>query len=994
MLRRNLFILAGALLAACEPDIAKTAPTGFVTAVFDPTTASIPLPNDLAFSNPLNEVCPTPSPTSNPPACAQAELLASFAGKFPSDQEVAITIDFTQTSFDSSNVATQTAPDLDLTTFTSDKFFMVGTSNGASGEVAFEPLTTASYVKGPTKGTLTLHHKDFAPWTSGQYTLVIRGGADGVKTKDGQPIYASQVFDLIAQGKDMTDPANIGLLKAQTGSTAAALVQGAQLNQVIALYKQTAFPVADTKFPHEQLAIALTFQTQPDVTNVTIDPARGLVPLPIDLLRDATTGHLTALAACTLAGSKLDSMGNCPSAAAGGFEALDGFSTTGAILGPTSELIEAKTITATTLQLYDLTDPAHPALVPAANLILEPCEFTSGCGALNPLSPVIAIQPAGVTAGDPSSVFRTKPLKDNTDYAVVMTTGIHDKAGNPIGPGTVAKIVRFQNAISISGKSQLVGIDDATAAQVEKMRLQLQPVFSTLAMGGVDSAHVAMAYTFHTQTIFSTAVKLGALPYATPAATAQTGAVTNETAAVAFAKYGVNPVAVPNNHIHEILEVDITTFNLLDDITGAFNPDPTMAAPETIHVMIATPLNPAVTVCGGALAGLAPAKCAPLMVFRHGLGGGRADMLTVADTYAANGMVTIAIDAAKHGDRSLCDPNGPAAQCQAGSTCTTTLPAGAQGDASPPGTCTNGKFTYGPVSKACAVSPAACSWNGQEGIPVVSSQYLITTNFFRTRDTFRQDFIDESQVIRALAIVPGSVADNTVFNYIANEGIIINPEQVYFSGQSLGSITGVGDVASNPRISKAAFNVGGGTIVDVFTNSPSFTSSTNALLASIGIVPGTAAYLQFLVVAKTVLDPADPINFADHLTENTLPNLLANPDGSVPQTPKKVLAQAAYCDNTVPNPFNFILAENIGSGQNAIGPLPSNPAAFFSGGAGTFQLFTGAGFSAAAFPSCASGALPHAFITDWETATATQTLNAQTDISNFVVSDTIPPSIR
>lgn len=997
MLRRILFLSILTGLAACEPDIAKTAPTGFVTAVFDPTTASIPLPNDLAFSNPLNEVCPTPSATSNPPACAQAELLASFAGKFPSDQEVAITIDFTQTAFDTDNVATQTAPDLDLTTFTPDKFFMVGTSNGASGEVAFEPLTAASYVKGMTKGTLTLHHKDFAPWSNGQYTLVVRGGPDGVKTKDGQPIYAAQVFALIAQGKDMTDPANIGLLKAQTGSTAAALVQGAQLNQVINLYKQTAFPVAETKFPHEQLAIALTFQTQPDVTNVTIDPARGLVPLPIDLLRDATTGHLTTLAACTLAGSKLDTSGNCPSAAAGGFEALDGFSTTGAILGPTSELIEAKTITATTLQLYDLSDPANPALVPASNLVLEPCEFTSGCGAQNPLSPVIAIQPAGPTAGDPSSVFRTKPLKDNTDYAVVMTTGIHDKAGNPIGPGTVAKVVRFQNMISIGGKSQLIGIADATAAQLEKMRLQLKPVFSTLAAGGVDSAHVAMAYTFHTQTILSTAVKLGALPYSTPAATAATGVVTAETPAAAFAKYGVNPGTVPSTHIHEILEVDITTFNLLDDLTGAFNPDPANAAPETIHVMVATPLKPATTPCAGALAAI-PANCAPLMVFRHGLGGGRADMLTVADTYAANGMVTVAIDAAKHGDRSYCTsgsattniPGFAVPQCSGAGTCDTQLPSGAQGDAAPPGKCSTG-FFYRPVSAFCSANPVACGYTGTNGIPVDSSNYLVTSNFFRTRDTFRQDFIDQSQLVRALAFLPGGTATNTVFTYmISGPGgnVVIDPTKVYFSGQSLGSIQGVGDVATNPRISKAAFNVGGGTVVDIFTNSPAFVATTNALLASLGVVPGTSQYLKFLVVAKTVLDPGDPINYAGHLTANTLPNLLADPNGGTPQAAKKVLAQAANCDATVPNPFNLILAENF----NTVGPLPSGFAFFAPGATGTFQLFTGPGFTPASFGTCATGALEHGFLTDW--ANPLTTFAAQSDISAFVVSDTSPLSVR
>jgi hypothetical protein len=87
MLRRTCLLaaLAGAAaLAACAPDVPHTAPTTFVTAVFDPTTSSIPLPNDLVFLNPDNSVCPPPDnalPAGSPPACEQAELLASFGGK-------------------------------------------------------------------------------------------------------------------------------------------------------------------------------------------------------------------------------------------------------------------------------------------------------------------------------------------------------------------------------------------------------------------------------------------------------------------------------------------------------------------------------------------------------------------------------------------------------------------------------------------------------------------------------------------------------------------------------------------------------------------------------------------------------------------------------------------------------------------------------------------------------------------------------------------------
>src|SRR5262249_26829447 len=182
-------------------------------------------------------------------------------------------------------------------------------------------------------------------------------------------------------------------------------------------------------------------------------------------------------------------------------------------------------------------------------------------------------------------------------------------------------------------------------------------------------------------------------------------------------------------------------------------------------------------------------KCAPLMLFRHGLGRGRADMLSVADSYAAAGMVTVAIDAAKHGDRSFCT-SGAANQCKGGATCMTSLPGGAQGDANPPGTCGTAGFIKVPVSPTCpGPSPTAPT----DGIPTVSSNYVTSTNFFRTRDTFRQDLIDQSQLVRALAFVPSGAppTGHSVFDHMAQGGVIIDPAQVYYSGQSLGAIQGI-----------------------------------------------------------------------------------------------------------------------------------------------------------------------------------------------------------
>jgi hypothetical protein len=1057
MLRSLSAAVLALAICACEPSLPQVTPTPTVTAVFDPTASKIPLPNDLVFAVPINAVCPAPAngDTTMTPMCAQAELIATLKGRFPSDQEVPLTIDFTENSYENGRLK-QSAPNLDLSTIIPGVTLLVV---GASGPMPLDPITPADYVI-PTDasgvsdhGTLSLHHAGRTPWPTGGYALVMRGGDMGVKTADTPPIPVtpSPVFDLIEQGKDMTLPENLGLLKAQNGgSTTAALALGNQLNQLIAIYKNTAFPAADNvgKFPHEQLAIASTFQIDATVTNVTVDPARGLAPLPFDLLRDPTSHKLTPTAACALVNSKLDKTGACPNPAAAGFLTLDGFSTTGAILAPTSDLIDGATVTSNTARLYDLSDPKNPVLVtsdpPTGAVILEPCEFTAqfngvSCDPTQPkLAPAIAFQPAGASNGDPSSVFRSRPLKDNNDYAVVLLsdpkpggTGIKDKAGKPIGPGTVAKILQFKNPVSVGGHSALQGIDDTTALSLDTMRKQLIPVFTKL---GSDASNVAMAYTFHTQSVLGTATDLGAFPYSLPSITAQPDktSLTFGSATAAFTKYGVVPT-IPSSNIDEILEVDITTFNLLDPATGAFRADPKLAAAEPIHVLIATPKPAAAPNCPAAPDPLSAFnKCAPMMVFRHGLTRGRADMLLIADTFAAAGMVTVAIDAAKHGDRTLCSSAvpAPASGCNGitppdGLSHCTPLPgAVGQGDTAatggPPGTCDATGLVKAPTT------PVATG--NTDGIAVASANYLISANFFRTRDSLRQDVIDQSQLVRAIAFIPTGPppTTNAVFDHIVTHAatstggttMIIDPSKIYFTGQSLGAIQGTVDVATNPRISKAGLNVGGGTIVDIFSNSPAFAAQFNALLKGLNITKGTPQYLQFLTVAKTILDPADPVNFAGHLTASTLPDLLTNPNRQVPQAAKKVLIQVANCDQVVPNPFGLVWSSTLAFANLAspVGPLPNNPAFFAPGSTGTFQLFAGPDFSAAGFGdpaqcgdlhtpgrNTAAGALligqppnqtpsgGHGFLLSFEHPDLTAA--AQSSLAGFMMAGTSPSSV-
>jgi hypothetical protein len=206
--------------------------------------------------------------------------------------------------------------------------------------------------------------------------------------------------------------------------------------------------------------------------------------------------------------------------------------------------------------------------------------------------------------------------------------------------------------------------------------------------------------------------------------------------------------------------------------------------------------------------------------------------------------------------------------------------------------------------------------------------------------------------------------------FIAPPSPPTNVANVFWVGQSYGSIQGAANVAGNPRIASAVLNVGGGTSVDVFsTKGSSFYPRLQQLLRTLGVVfdpvtgdptPATAGlYLQYLNVAKWILDPSDPINFAGSITDpaRMLPNLLLKQPA---QPVKTALGQIAQCDATVPNPTNVELYLNMG-----LGPL-------YTGGAATpgatLTTFVDNNTPAGACPgvgSSVAGGTPHGFMTSW-----------------------------
>ena len=275
-----------------------------------------------------------------------------------------------------------------------------------------------------------------------------------------------------------------------------------------------------------------------------------------------------------------------------------------------------------------------------------------------------------------------------------------------------------------------------------------------------------------------------------------------------------------------------------------------------------------------------------------------------------------AIDFPLHGSRNWCATNSDCAVPGTGAvgTCTLFTGGAGQGDSSPPGVCSGGSV---PTTAA--------------------SRYFISANFFRTRDAFRQDVLDVGALVLALDRPPTLPAPaGNPFTAQLPAGLLVHPLEVNYEGLSLGSLVGTSVLAVNSRMTRGALSVGGGTIADFFTNSPAFEPSVvqlfTGLLAdqldgqtfSFDMIDPTndafnlgvaEAYLQTLDVAKWILDPAEPVNYAVNVIQQPLPNLLANPDGSVPQPPKAAYAQIAQNDQVIPNPFNLLLDSLIGGDQ-------------------------------------------------------------------------------
>ena len=253
----------------------------------------------------------------------------------------------------------------------------------------------------------------------------------------------------------------------------------------------------------------------------------------------------------------------------------------------------------------------------------------------------------------------------------------------------------------------------------------------------------------------------------------------------------------------------------------------------------------------------------PAVIYQHGITTSRGTLMAIADTLASQCIVGIAIDMPKHGIAPNDANFGALFALQAA------LSGSNEGErlvkvASPMTECQAGA--------GVAVGGASSDFYCPSG-----DNFINLTNLANARDTLRQAVVDLHTLYRALDEGTG-IGMGTIGTAIGD---------IHFAGVSLGAIVGTPFVAQQGgTLSSAVFNVGGGGIAKILDGSPTFEPSITAgLFNAAGLVKPSGDYEAFLIIAQSMVDSLDPINFAEQVAASGTP----------------ILAQEVLGDLVVPN---------------------------------------------------------------------------------------------
>ena len=576
---------------------------------------------------------------------------------------------------------------------------------------------------------------------------------------------------------------------------------------------------------------------------------------------------------------------------------------------------------------------------------------------------------------------------------------------NPIVAATAAKLSVVLS--SLEATAQVSG-NYKSVWQIEQLRRLVAKEMTALATAGVDITKVALTYSLTTEDVGTALVQAkaqvdGATPYDFPPVTSASA----PTISVLNPLTSWNPAdALPYEVISPGTDGDATTSNDLyfsniylgtlnnilefvdpDDqnastwqavansanwgggqcaglaaaATGSsnlvacngFKPSPVSEA-HSVPVMISAPLAEALA---GGDPGQGIPDCSggnlPVVIYQHGITSTRATLLAIADTLGSQCMVGVAIDMPKHGILPTNDPFGGSQLAQLQQAFQQPPFAAA---ANPTPVMERLVQVSSPMTLCVAqTGVATLPDNGNFYCPS-GDNYVNLTNLANARDTLRQSVIDLHSLFRAVTTNTVTADSGSDIDSASDTGLdastigtTIDTGNVHFVGVSLGSIVGATFTANEPALQTSLLNVGGGGIAKILDGSPSFEPSITAgLFAAAGISKPSSDYEAFIIVAQTLVDSVDPMNFTADIVSTGTPILMQEVIGN-PANSAACIASSTGCpDQVVPNntfgtAFGGAWGAVSGTGQTGF-MANQNPATVPVALAGTDSFAQGTGF--------------------------------------------------
>jgi hypothetical protein len=940
------------LLGACAPDIQQDpAPSTDVVIVnFDPAhtdpatgepDAIVPLPNDLARADatsgviaPGAKIHVPPPPSSRPYPDAQKEFdqqyLQTLDG-FPYESTASVT---TSGDLKPESVNPMTILAFDIT----------------------NPMMPVPVTIVPTFANKTISiPPPVGNWTRAHtYAIAAIAGANGLKGAVGQPVFGSQTWALVSSRNPLVTcpdlktnclPAVDIIPSTQTDPDAKLKDQTAKALQLEQLRRGYA-PILDAlagapfKVDRKDIPIVWTFSIV-DAGEVTFDPAKKVIPFPNDLVRTGPkgtvqlphpkTGAPLTAADCNTTDTSILLV--C------GLNTLDGFSTLAPLISENSDTagavdqatIDAKSLNPKSVGLVKLKSDAPkeiqttPKYTPCLN-----CESSPKAD--------------GTPATSPQQLQwkLDAPLDEKTTYFGFVSNGVKDTSGKSVVANPVFALVRSAAPlVDANGKTTVNLISDEQAKQLEPVRAAFKAAFDGLEMAGIHRTDLALAFPFTTQSESTILDQL----YGAPKTLVAAQALADTPLFVKRVPLAAIPAAIPQANIGDFYVGEWQTPVGVTGTGGTFNPG--IAAGMGFKFL---PVQFSLTIPKGN----APAGGWPVTIFGHGITRFRNDFLAFANAAAAAGQAVIATDVLWHGERSSCTGVAAVLPMGAGDAAACSDPTTMACDEGFVGQCilkdTASRAACAPSAGdplgdfACAAAVGGsqgqcaadhkCQGAGADfkrdpnGNPLISGWNAFSlTNFFATRDNFRQQVIDLSQLVNILKstnakslgaqIAEANAASTTPADPLT---LPLSSTNLNYAGQSLGGILGTLFNAVSPDTNNVVLNVPGGALVKIILDGPSFAAQRKALvdtLAASGLQPGTPGFDQFLGIAQWVLDEADPANMGYRLTH---PVALAS-GTTAPNVNRKAFIQFIEGDETVPNISNFALV--TGANRDFVPTPPS-----------------------------------------------------------------------